>query len=184
MITRAARIVYDRWQLSADPVAYARRLGVTVGERCWLVGLDRKTFGTEPYLITLGERVAVAQEVRFVTHDGGAWVFRDEMPNLDVVGRISVGDHTLLGMGAILLPGTEIGARCIVAAGAVVRGTVPDGTVVAGIPAKPVMSIEDYRRSVVKRGIHVRDRPLAERQRLYVQFLDGEVDNRGEPISR
>jgi len=48
-----------------------------------------------------------------------------------------VGDDCIIGMGAILLNRSRIGNNCIVAAGAVVREdfVVPDGSLVAGVPA-------------------------------------------------
>jgi acetyltransferase-like isoleucine patch superfamily enzyme len=51
---------------------------------------------------------------------------------------VSVGPGSWLGAGAIVLPGASIGRNVVVAAGSVVRGTVPDRCVVAGIPAKVV----------------------------------------------
>jgi carbonic anhydrase/acetyltransferase-like protein (isoleucine patch superfamily) len=44
----------------------------------------------------------------------------------------------VIGIDAILLPGTEIGKDCIVGARAVVRGTIPDNSLVVGNPAKVV----------------------------------------------
>lgn len=55
-----------------------------------------------------------------------------------VVHACTVEDHTLIGMGAILLSGARIGAGSMVAAGSVVseRYTVPDGVLAAGAPAR------------------------------------------------
>lgn len=49
----------------------------------------------------------------------------------------TVGDNSLIGMGAIILNGAKIGKNCIIGAGAVVRQgmEVPDGSMVLGIPA-------------------------------------------------
>ena len=60
-----------------------------------------------------------------------------------IVHCTSVGDNTLVGMGAILLDGAVIGKNCIIGAGAVVkeRCVVPDGTMMVGIPAKPVREL-------------------------------------------
>jgi len=55
-----------------------------------------------------------------------------------VNSAVSIGSGTWLGAGAIVLPGACIGQNVVVAAGSVVRGTVPDRCVVAGIPAKIV----------------------------------------------
>lgn len=50
----------------------------------------------------------------------------------------TVGDETLIGMGAILLNGAVIGRHCIVGAGALVtqNTVIPDGSLVYGSPAK------------------------------------------------
>ena len=57
----------------------------------------------------------------------------------------SIGDRTLIGMGAILLQGCEIGADCVVAAGAVVTGKTkaPDGSLLMGSPAKIVGTLSE-----------------------------------------
>jgi acetyltransferase-like isoleucine patch superfamily enzyme len=51
---------------------------------------------------------------------------------------VSIGAGTWLGAGAVILPGACIGRNVVVAAGSVVRGTVPDRCVVAGVPARIV----------------------------------------------
>ena len=60
-----------------------------------------------------------------------------------IVHCSSVGDNTLVGMGAILLDGAVIGNNCIIGAGAVVKenAVVPDGTMMVGVPAKPVREL-------------------------------------------
>ena len=51
---------------------------------------------------------------------------------------VRIGSGSWLGAGAIVLPGACIGRNVVVAAGSVVRGTVPDRCVVAGVPARIV----------------------------------------------
>jgi acetyltransferase-like isoleucine patch superfamily enzyme len=41
-----------------------------------------------------------------------------------------------LGANAVILPGAQIGEHVVVAAGAVVRGEIPDRCVVAGVPGR------------------------------------------------
>lgn len=60
-----------------------------------------------------------------------------------VVHACTVHDEVLIGMGAIILDGAEIGPRSIIAAGALVtKGTkVPEGSLVIGSPAKIVRAL-------------------------------------------
>ncbi|MEV7414070.1 acyltransferase [Streptomyces sp. NPDC089919] len=51
---------------------------------------------------------------------------------------VEIGPGCWLGTGAVILPGARLGRNVVVAAGAVVRGEVPDHAVVAGAPAKVV----------------------------------------------
>jgi carbonic anhydrase/acetyltransferase-like protein (isoleucine patch superfamily) len=55
-----------------------------------------------------------------------------------VVHGCTIGDGSLIGMGAVVLNGARIGSGCLVAGGAVVLegSEIPDGTLVAGVPAK------------------------------------------------
>ncbi len=71
-----------------------------------------------------------------------------------ILHSCSVGDNTLIGMGAIVLNDAVIGKDCLVAAGALVtsRTVVPDGSMVMGSPAKvkrPLTQeeIDDNRRN-------------------------------------
>ena len=55
-----------------------------------------------------------------------------------VVHGCTVGDETLIGMGAIILNGAKIGRHCLIGAGALVTQNmvIPDGSLAFGSPAK------------------------------------------------
>jgi carbonic anhydrase/acetyltransferase-like protein (isoleucine patch superfamily) len=55
----------------------------------------------------------------------------------------TIGDETLVGMGAIVLTGAQIGSRCLIGAGALVTGKTqaPEGSVLLGSPAKVVKTL-------------------------------------------
>lgn len=69
-----------------------------------------------------------------------------------IVHGQSVGDGTLIGMGATVLGKTQIGCGCLIAAGAVVvPGTVvPDGQVVVGVPGRAVRAVSDEEKSYLQ----------------------------------
>jgi acetyltransferase-like isoleucine patch superfamily enzyme len=55
---------------------------------------------------------------------------------------VTIGDNVWVGASCVLLPGTVIGDNAIVAAGSVVRGTVPAGELWGGTPARHIRMIE------------------------------------------
>lgn len=67
----------------------------------------------------------------------------------DQVAPIVVEDHVWIGSGAIILGGVTIGRGSIVAAGAVVTRDVPPLTVVGGVPAKALRTVNEKTRSMV-----------------------------------
>src|SRR5258706_3150668 len=102
-------------------------------------------------LISLGERVVISRDVKFLTHDYSittAQIALGSHPLTDVKrnGRITVADNVFVGFGAMLLPNTEVGANSVIVAGSVVRGRIATGSVAMGNPAKTLMSIDEYAR--------------------------------------
>ena len=114
------------------------RKNLTIGKHCyfnWPVHFD---LGGK---ITVGNRVAVGHHVVFVTssHEIGTTLCR--AGDL-VTAPITVEDGAWIGACVTILPGTTIGEGAIVAAGAVVTRDVPPDTLVGGVPAKPIRSLE------------------------------------------
>ena len=59
-------------------------------------------------------------------------------PHATLCGNVQVGEGSWIGAGSIVIPGVKIGNWCTIGAGAVVIRDVPDGAVVAGVPAKVI----------------------------------------------
>lgn len=118
-----------------------RKRGVKIGSNCRIYGYS---WSTEPYLIEIGDHVVVAKGTVFMTHDGAVWIFRDKDPNIDLFGKIKVGNNCVIALNAIILPNTTIGNNCVIGAGSVVRGVIPDNSVAIGNPAKVIMSTGVY----------------------------------------
>ena len=71
-----------------------------------------------------------------------------------VVHGATLGDRILVGMGAIILDGSEIGSDSIVAAGSlVVEGSrIPPGSVIMGAPAKRVREVTERDKARIREG--------------------------------
>lgn len=109
-----------------------------IGEDCHF---NTMSFSTEPYLIEIGNHVAIAAGTDFITHDGAIWCFRDELKNADVFGKIKIGNNVFIGNNCTILPNTVVGDNCIVGAGSILRGQFPENSVIVGNPAKVIMNM-------------------------------------------
>jgi len=134
----------DRRAAARDPEGFARAVGVRLRGRVRFYGVSRAMFGSEPWLVSLGDNVHVTAGVQFVTHDGGTLILRREYPDLEWTAPIWIGDDVYLGIRSIILPGVTIGNRCVIGAGSVVTQDIPDNSVAAGVPARVVRSVDDY----------------------------------------
>jgi carbonic anhydrase/acetyltransferase-like protein (isoleucine patch superfamily) len=57
----------------------------------------------------------------------------------------TIGDNSLIGMGATVLNGAKIGNNCLIGAGALITEgkEIPDGSLVMGVPGKVVRSLDE-----------------------------------------
>ena len=63
---------------------------------------------------------------------------RHEHPRRQALGTITVADNCFIGENSLILCGTSIGSNCVIGAGAVVRGRIPDNSLVIGNPGQIV----------------------------------------------
>lgn len=128
----------------------SRKRGVQIGRNCRLNGLPN--WGSEPWLISIGDHSEISVQVTFLTHDGATWCFREQERYKDVIryGRIKIGNNCFIGANVTILPNVSIGDDVIVGAGAVVAGDLPSGSVYGGVPAKRICSLEEYAEKVLR----------------------------------
>lgn len=105
--------------------------------------------GTDYSLIEIGNQVTMSSYIRVLTHD---WSLHTVAKAFEITqnkpfGRIKgvkIGDYSFIGTGTILMPGCEIGKACIIAAGTVVRGNVPDYSIYGGSPGHVIGNSKTY----------------------------------------
>lgn len=92
--------------------------------------------------ITIEENVWIGPRVSIISmdHDLNNYSsYKKEQP-------IVIRKNSLLTTGCIILPGVELGEHTVVAAGAIVTKSFPEGNqVLAGNPARVIKKIEDYK---------------------------------------
>lgn len=101
---------------------------------------------SDPKLIKFHNNVIVTSNVTFVTHD----IFHLGLNYLNQgefyyqAGCIEVMDNVFIGCNSTILPNVKIGPNVVIAAGSVVTKDVPQGVVVAGVPAKVIGTFDEY----------------------------------------
>jgi carbonic anhydrase/acetyltransferase-like protein (isoleucine patch superfamily) len=109
---------------------------VTLGDKVniWYGAVLRGDSGA----ITVGEGTNIQD--RCILHEKTTLGKNCTVGHGAIVHGCTIGDNTMVGMGAIILNGASIGNNCIIGAGALVTGKTdaPDGSVLLGSPAKVV----------------------------------------------
>jgi serine acetyltransferase len=134
-------------EMPTDPV-------VRIGSRC-VIGRGSHIVGH--WSIEIGDDIQTGPYV-YITDQNHTY---EDL--VEPIGRqwpteaaVRVGSGSWLGANVVVLPGAEIGEHVVVAAGSVVRGVIPDRSVVAGVPAKIVRRWIEGQGWVDEKDITVR----------------------------
>lgn len=150
--------VDHRWYMKLY-IMFLRRLGYNLTGTPRYISGKTRIDGTDPSLIAIGDDVVISSDVRILTHDFSVAridkalsarsreVTRPEEER-SKVAAVSIGDNSFIGAFSMLMPGTAIGRDCVIGAGSVVRGNIPDGSIVIGNPGRIIKNIysEDHER--------------------------------------
>jgi carbonic anhydrase/acetyltransferase-like protein (isoleucine patch superfamily) len=109
---------------------------IEIGERSQVQ--DNSTLHADPgFPLTIGRNCVIGHNV--------------------ILHGCTIGDNTLIGMGAIVMNGARIGANCVVGAGALVPEgkTFPDNSLIVGAPARVVRPIDDKATEMIAFGADI-----------------------------
>lgn len=111
---------------------------VTIGDNT-RIGIHSTIIGP----VCIGHHVNLAQGivVTALNHQFGNTALRVDQQGISTK-PVVIGNDVWIGANSVILPGVTIGSHCVVAAGAVVTKDVPSNTVVGGIPAKVLKTLE------------------------------------------
>ncbi len=137
------------------------------------------SWGTEPWMITIGNNVHLTHGVKFITHDGGTLLYRSKIPDLEITKPITVGNNVYIGNNVIILPGVKIGNNVVIGAGAIVSRDIPDNSVVVGIPAKVVKTADEYFEKIKRESLHLGHLKGQEKDKALMKYFGYKGTSKG-----
>lgn len=169
------RIIYGYEADSESYIKYARSKGAKIGERTTVFAPSKTLIDlTRPWLIEIGNDVKITEGVTILTHGYDWSVLKGVYGEiLGSSGRVKIGNNVFIGMHSTILKGVHIGSNVIIGANSLVNKDVPDNSVVAGNPAKVIMTLDEYYK---KR----KNAQLAEANELVCLYRDRYGKNPGE----
>ena len=109
---------------------------IELGERSQIQ--DNATLHTDPgFPLTIGTNCVIGHNV--------------------ILHGCTIGDESLIGMGAIMLNGASVGRNCLVGAGAVVTEgkSFPDNSLIVGAPARVIRTLDEKAAAMIRGGADI-----------------------------
>ena len=155
-LTKFYRLIRNLILRKTNPLKYAQKVGVNFSKNSRGVHLyGNISWSTEPWIITLGNNVHITDGVKFITHDGGTLLYRNQVPDLEITGPITVGNDVYIGNNVIILPNVHIGNNVVIGAGAVVTKNIPDNSLAVGVPARVIKTADEYFDKLKENSLHL-----------------------------
>lgn len=140
------RAVYRYRADSNSYVAYLRKIGVQIGDDVnFYSPSDTEVDIQNPHLLKIGNSVHITSGVRILTHDFSWAVLKKVYGEvIGATGEVHIGNNCFIGVNTTILRNTHIGDNVIIGANSLVTGKIPSNSVVAGNPARVIMSLDEY----------------------------------------
>lgn len=134
-------------------VNYLRNKGVEIGEGTHFFSPRHTNIDTQyAFLIKIGKYCKITKNVVILAHDYSYSVLREVYHDIPrKAGITKIGDNVFIGINSIILMGSSIGNNCIIGAGSVVSGKIPDNEVWGGNPAKFICTLDEYHKKCSER---------------------------------
>lgn len=160
-----------RLKKNTERAKILRKYGVKIGKNSEIY--PNVSFGSEPYLIEIGDNVRITSGCKFITHDGGIWVLRNlkKLENGDFFGKIKIGNNVHIGINSIIMPNVTIGDNVIIGCGTIVTKNIPDNSVAVGVPAKVIEDIETYYNKNKERCVRTKNMKKKEKKEFITKNI-------------
>lgn len=151
-IVKKFSLVYDKFyrlyirSSSKRYEAHLRKCGIKLGNNIYWGNIHSIDIDTSrPCLLEIGDNVRLDTGLTILTHDFGSYVFR--LVYNDYVGasaKVKIGNNVYFGNNCTVLKGVTIGDNCIIGTGSIITKDIPSNSVVAGVPAKVLSTLDEY----------------------------------------
>lgn len=121
------------------PTSYFVKRGMKVGKNFNRQSGTRLD-PTNCWLIEIGDDVIMGNKSQIIAHDFSLM----HHTGFARFGRVKIGNRVFIGANSTILLNVTIGSDVIIGAGSLVNKDIPDGCVVAGVPAKFICKTSDY----------------------------------------
>lgn len=131
--------------LHASKLRKLNKAGVIAGKGSFLFPAI-ESFGSEPYLIHIGNNCLIANGVKFITHDGAIRIINKEEYKFinNKYGKIDIKDNVYIGENSIIMPNVTVGPNVCVLPGSVVYKDIPPDSISCGNPASVKNTVENF----------------------------------------
>lgn len=110
---------------------------------------------TRPWMIEIGKNVQITRGVTILTHGFDWSVLKGKYGDvLGSCGKVTIGNNCFVGMHSTILKGVTIGDNVIIGANSLVNHDIPSNSVVGGVPAQSIMTLEEYYEKRQKEQIY------------------------------
>jgi len=145
------KLVLGKKYSSETYLNYLRSIGITIGHNVKIIDVRDFIIDTSrPFLIEIGNDVTFSDHVTIMTHDYSWSIVSRAFPGeiYPIADKVTIGNNVFIGTHATILKGVTIGDNAIVGAGSIVTRDVEPNMVYAGSPAKPIMTLEEYKEKI------------------------------------
>ncbi len=149
---------------------YLRDLGCKIGEGTHLYSNPLNIFidPSRPYLVDIGKNVVITRGVTILTHGFDWEVLKNVYGEiLGSAGKVKIGNNVFIGMQTTILKGVTIGDNVIIGANSLINKDIPNDCVVAGNPARIIMTLDEYYERRKDRQVVEAEELIREYRKVY-----------------
>lgn len=161
------KLIFLHRSSSDSYLKYLRKKGCKVGDgtvffypRTGMVDI------TQPSLIDIGKNVQITKNVSILTHGYDWSVIKGYYGEIcGSAGKVKIGDNVFIGFNTTILKDTTIGDNVIIGANSLVNHNIPSNVVVAGNPARVIMTLDEYYEKRKRKQLN-------EAEELFVSYCE------------